>query len=110
MGSMYSVVSMVTVETVAKGLRRCWISDARYLAGYMFAVSWPIWYRLDHMHIKAGLGHAMLATKMPDRLFDKDGQIDYPTVRYTNVFRGRAEEEGGLEQQTRWPAYPPRTD
>jgi hypothetical protein len=31
----------------------------------MFAVSWPIWYRLDHTHIKAGLGHAMLATKMP---------------------------------------------
>jgi hypothetical protein len=31
----------------------------------MPTMSWPIWYRLDHMHIKAGLGHAMLATKMP---------------------------------------------
>lgn len=31
----------------------------------MPTMSWPIWYRLDHMHIKAGLGHAMLATKIP---------------------------------------------
>jgi hypothetical protein len=62
---MYSVVSVVTVETVAKGFQTLLISDARYLAGYMSTMSWLIWYRPDHMHIKAGLGHVALATEMP---------------------------------------------
>lgn len=30
----------------------------------MSTMSWPIWYRPDQMHIKAGLGRVVLATKM----------------------------------------------
>jgi hypothetical protein len=63
MGSIYLVVSMVTVETVARGFQAadkgCKVFSSVYVHNELANLVRP-----DQMHIKARLGRVVLATKM----------------------------------------------